>query len=433
MVNMHGKLKWILVGNMDNDSLSDYRRALLTSVGILLSMLTCGYYLVVNLYKNYNPSLHFYYLYLVVGSVAFLINRGGRHRLAKSIFLVCVNFVVFAFASREPEIPAVYLYFIVCSLMPLIIFDGNNKYMAAVFVALSITGYVIARFTTFSLVPSRYIEPAYLERVYNNNLVIVYALSLIAVYFLVIINHSVESSLQHREKQILEKNQTLVKTNEELDRFIYSTSHDLRAPLNSIQGLINLSEFSPSKEELTTYHQMMRERLFKLESILNEIMQYSKNAKLEVEHKSIHLREQINRVLTDVQYLEGASRIKITVDVADDLSMVTDPMRIGIILNNLISNAYKYSDLTKENPYITIRAVKTDREVTISIEDNGEGIDKIHQEKIFSMFYRATARSTGSGLGLYLVKESISKLGGAVRLTSEYGKGTLFTVVLPAS
>ncbi len=433
MVDMREKLKWLLVGNMDNDSLSDYRRALLTSFVIIISVLTCVYYLAVNLYKSYNPSLHFYYLYIVVGSIAFFINRKGRHTAAKIISLSFVNFVVFAFASREPEIAAAFLFFIVCSLVPLVIFDANDKYLAAGFVAISICLYLIARFTTFSLVPSRYIEPEYLMRVYNNNLMIVYVLSLMAVYFLVIINHSVESSLQHREKQILEKNQTLVKTNEELDRFIYSTSHDLRAPLNSIQGLINLSEFAPSKEELATYHQMMRERLFKLESILNEIMQYSKNAKLEVEHKSINLREHINQVLSDVQYLEGASRIQITVDVEDGLSIVTDPMRIAIILNNLISNAFKYSDLTKESPYIIIKALKTDNEVTISIEDNGEGIDTIHQEKIFSMFYRATVRSTGSGLGLYLVKEAISKLGGTIRLTSEYGKGTLFTVILPAS
>ena len=430
---MRKKLKWLLVGNMDNDSLSDYRRALLTSFSIIISLITSIYYVIVNLYKNYNPSLHFYYLYLVVATAAFFLNRAGRHTVAKILFLSCVNFVVFAFSSREPEISAAFLFFIVCSLMPLIIFDAKEKYLAAGFVAVSIFLYLVARFTTFSLVPSRPIEADYLVRVYNNNLIIVYALSLMAVYFLVIINHSVEESLQNREKQILEKNQTLVKTNEELDRFIYSTSHDLRAPLNSIQGLINLSELAPTKEELTTYHQMMRERLFKLESILNEIMQYSKNAKLEVEHKPVNLLEYIHHVLSDVQYLEGAGRIQVTVDVAGNLNIVTDPMRFAIILNNLISNAYKYSDLTKDHSYIAIRAVKKEGQVTISIEDNGEGIDPVHQEKIFSMFYRATVRSTGSGLGLYLVKEAISKLGGTINLTSEYGKGTSFTVILPSA
>jgi signal transduction histidine kinase len=429
---MRKSVRNFLVGNMSHESLSDYRRALLTSFGILASLLTCIYYVVVNWFVNFNPSLHFYYIFIAVASVAFVFNRTGKHKTAKVIFLSCVNFVVFAFASREPEIPAAFLFFIVATLMPLAVFDVKEKKYAFAFVAVSIALYLIARFTALSLVPGRPIDPEYLVRAYNNNFLIVYVLSILTVYFLVIINFSVEASLKHREKQIVEKNHTLIKTNEELDRFIYSTSHDLRAPINSIQGLINLSELSTSPEDTQKYHGMMRERLGKLEQVLNDIMHYSKNAKLEIERKEVNVLEMVQRTLNDVKYMDGADRIKIDIEIPDTLTIITDPMRFRVIVNNLISNAYKYSDLNKETPFIRISAKREEKKIVFSVKDNGDGIDVLHQEKIFTMFHRATSRSTGSGLGLYLVKEVVERLEGNISLLSEYGEGSEFTITLPA-
>jgi signal transduction histidine kinase len=428
---MRKLLRNFLVGNMSQEPLSDYRRALLTSFSILVSILTSGYYVVVNWFVNFNPSLHFYYIYITVALIAFALNRTGRHKMAKVIFLSCVNFVVFAFASREPEISAAFLFFIASSLMPLAIFDAKEKNYAFSFLALSVVLYSIARFTSFSLVPDRPIDAAYLARAYNNNFLIVYVLSVLTVYFLVLINFSVEASLKQREKQILEKNNVLIKTNEELDRFIYSTSHDLRAPINSIQGLINLSELATTPEDIRKYHELMRERLSKLEHVLNDIMQYSKNAKLEIEKKEINVWSEVQRALTDVRYMEGADRITVNIEVPEDLTIITDPMRFRIIINNLISNACKYSDRSKTNQFITIKTKKERTEIVFTIEDNGEGIDPQHQEKVFNMFHRATSRSIGSGLGLYLVKEAVERLGGSISLVSQYGKGSLFTVKLP--
>jgi signal transduction histidine kinase len=317
-----------------------------------------------------------------------------------------------------------------CSLTALVLFDAKEKKSTALFLALSAGLYLLARFTEISLVPSRPIDAQYLVKAYNNNLVIVYSFSVLAVYFLVKINYTAEASLQHREKQILEKNKILTKTNEELDRFIYSTSHDLRAPLNSIEGLLNLSEKTTETSDLKLYHQMMRERIRKLENVLGNISQYSKNAKLEIEKKRINLYEYVNRALFDVRYMEAADRVRVEIDIPDSITIETDPMRLSIILNNLISNAFKYSDEAKDDPYIIIRAFVGSSHATIIISDNGEGIDEEQQPKIFSMFYRGTTRSTGSGLGLYLVKETVEKLGGSITLSSKLGHGTTFTVVL---
>ena len=421
-----------LVGDMTGKSLSDYRRALLTSYVVLAGSGVCFYYIVVNQFHHYNPAVYFYYIFAIGLVGCFVLNRRGKHYLAKVIVLLFSNFVVFAFASRKPAVPAASVFFIMTSLIPLAVFDIKEKRSAFFFVALSFLLYLLARFAPISLVPSRPIDADYLVKAYNNNFVIVYAFSILTVYFLVRINYSVETSLQQREKQILENNQMLQKTNEELDRFIYSTSHDLRAPLNSIQGLINLSAMCNDPAEQGQYHAMMRERLFKLESVLNEIMEYSKNAKVEVEHKRINLKEYIDKALSDVRYMGGGDRIHVNIHVSKDLFIVTDPMRISIILNNLISNSFKYCDLTKADPYVTIEVTDQGDRVKIVISDNGEGIAEKHQQKIFSMFYRATERSTGSGLGLYLVKETVDKLKGEISCQSRLGQGSIFTVVLPA-
>jgi signal transduction histidine kinase len=427
---MFKKLEFWLVGDRGEKSLSDYRRAVLAGYSALISLATSIYYIVINYVRSYNPSVFLYYIFIVVLLIALWVNKTGRHWLAKCILLLIMNFIVFAFSSREPPVPSAFLFFIISSLTTLVFFDAKEKRSTAIFLALSGSLYLVARFTEFSIVSNRPIDPAYLQRAYDNNLVIAYFFSVLAVYFLVRINHSVEASLENREKQILEKNLILTKTNEELDRFIYSTSHDLRAPLNSIQGLINLCERSSSPNELHTYHTMMRDRVEKLENVLGNISQYSKNAKLEIERKEINLREYVEKALFDVRYMEAAGRVRVKIDIEPDLKIETDPMRLSIVLNNLISNAFKYSDQTKDDPYVLIQAWIESSRLKLVIADNGEGIDETQQSKVFSMFYRGTTRSTGSGLGLYLVKETVEKLDGTITLSSVLGQGTTFTVML---
>lgn len=424
------KLEFLLVGDRGEKSLSDYRRAVLTAYTILVAVATAAYYIIANIIYRQNPSYHLYYILIAIMLVSFWFNRTGRHWVAKIILLGVLNLVVFAFSSREPIVPAVLLFYIMASLMALVVFDAKEKRSMVFFVLLSVLLYIIARFTTFSLVVSRPIDDAYLERAFNNNFIIVYALSILAVYYLVRINNSVEESLQNREKQILEKNQILTKTNEELDRFIYSTSHDLRAPLNSIEGLINLSERSSSTEELKEYQSMMRDRVLKLERVLKDISLYSKNAKLEVDKKPVVLANFVRQAVYDVQYMRNAQQVRIAIEIPDTAIIETDVMRLSIILNNLIANAIKYSDQAKDDPHVIVRFATQGTKCVITVEDNGEGISTEHLPKIFTMFYRASIKSQGSGLGLYLVKETIDKLGGTINVTSQRGLGTTFSVTI---
>jgi signal transduction histidine kinase len=101
-----------------------------------------------------------------------------------------------------------------------------------------------------------------------------------------------------------------------------------------------------------------------------------------------------------------------------------------VILGNLISNAVKYHNINQPSPYIKVIFNKLGDRIEISVEDNGHGIPKDSLEKIFQMFYRANANTEGTGLGLYIVQEALAKINGKISVTSDYGKGATFTVLL---
>ncbi|HZG01667.1 MAG TPA: HAMP domain-containing sensor histidine kinase, partial [Chitinophagales bacterium] len=109
----------------------------------------------------------------------------------------------------------------------------------------------------------------------------------------------------------------------------------------------------------------------------------------------------------------------------------SDPGRISVLLNNLISNAIRYQNPNVDKPYVDIAVETTADAAFIVVKDNGIGIDKAQQSKVFDMFYRVSQNSVGSGLGLYIVKETVEKLQGKIDLKSEPGTGTAFTIVLP--
>jgi signal transduction histidine kinase len=101
-----------------------------------------------------------------------------------------------------------------------------------------------------------------------------------------------------------------------------------------------------------------------------------------------------------------------------------------MVLGNLLSNAVKYHAPNKPDPYIQVDFEKTMGKVSFVVADNGEGIDKEHHDKIFDMFYRASENSQGTGLGLYIVKETLARIGGSVELDSKKGRGTTFKIIL---
>ena len=114
-----------------------------------------------------------------------------------------------------------------------------------------------------------------------------------------------------------------------------------------------------------------------------------------------------------------------------DKKIYSDSLRLNIIFSNIISNAIKYQNFEAERSYLKINIEVESDQVHIQFKDNGQGIGEKHISKIFDMFYRATTRSEGSGLGLYIVKQTVERLSGKIELTSKLNKGTEIKITLP--
>ncbi len=233
------------------------------------------------------------------------------------------------------------------------------------------------------------------------------------------------------EKHLQEQNEALKKINTELDRFVYSAGHDLRAPLVSVLGLINIAQLDPSPGKKDEYMQLMSRSIYKLDNFIKDIINFSRNARTEIACERIAFRELISEVIDNLNYLNVTQPVETIIEVQEDNPFCSDAKRIGIILNNLLSNALRYSDPFRENPVIIIRVEVTGKEALITVSDNGIGIEAVHLDKIFQMFYRATESRSGSGLGLFIVKETVTILEGQISVQSTLGKGTTFQLTLP--
>ncbi|HLT74970.1 MAG TPA: ATP-binding protein [Ohtaekwangia sp.] len=252
---------------------------------------------------------------------------------------------------------------------------------------------------------------------------------------------AIQSALKQREDEaaklkakeaLLHQNEELTKINKELDSFVYSVSHNLKAPLMSVLGLLNLAKLEDEKlgNAFSSYLQMMERSIHKLDDTLQEILDYSKNARKELSVEMVDLAKMVRDNLEKMEFMPGAQLIKKTLHVETPAPFASDTYRISVILNNLISNAIKYADQSKDS-FLNISISTDDEKAELVFEDNGIGIDPAYLNRVFDMFFRATMQKEGAGLGLYIVKETIDKLHGEVTVDSKPGKGTTFRIKIP--
>lgn len=246
--------------------------------------------------------------------------------------------------------------------------------------------------------------------------------------------HRLQRERLEAELALRSQNAELIKINNELDSFVYSVSHDIKAPLRSLLGLLNISMLDkhPRHPVYNKYFKMMEDSVTKLDETLKEILEYSRNSRSEITLGQIDFNTLLSNSMSKMEYMDGYRKIKIdTLIIGDDKVFFTDEYRLSVVLENLLSNAIKYCDLGKEKPFLHISLVINDLEVEIKFQDNGIGIDRSLMPKIFNMFFRGTERSDGAGLGLYIVKETVDKLNGTITVSSTLGRGTDFKVLIP--
>jgi signal transduction histidine kinase len=222
----------------------------------------------------------------------------------------------------------------------------------------------------------------------------------------------------------------LVKAKEIINEFIYSCSHTMRGPLKSITGLINLlqTEIKSGNESPEKY---ILQSVCEMETVLKQLEQSLESSRKNLTIEPLDLEKMVNDVMSEVKKETNFSDIVVNIHVEQTAYFYSDTNCFRLILLNLISNAVNFSDNLKEQKVIDIIINATKRSCSIHINDNGIGISAEAQERIFQLFYRGSERSSGSGVGLYVVHEIVKKMGGSISVNSAVQAGSNFFVWIP--
>ena len=235
--------------------------------------------------------------------------------------------------------------------------------------------------------------------------------------------------IESHKQELLTINRSLIDTNEELDTFLYRSSHDLISPVKSIKGLLNLMRMS--KEDQNTYINLMEDRVSRLEQILLEINSYVKNVKNDPVTSRFDLSASVKEAWSSLEFIEGADKIECAIDIEKGLTLDCDHERLKMVIGNLLANSIKYHNKNRPDPFIRFIGKRENEFVRIIVEDNGQGIKEEHLSRLFDMFYRANENSNGTGLGLFLVKKNVLRMNGTIHIESIYTEGTKVEITLP--
>lgn len=236
----------------------------------------------------------------------------------------------------------------------------------------------------------------------------------------------------NREKELHQKNKELERVNSELERFVYSASHDMRAPLASIQGIVKVAKSEGISDEKTAeYFSMVEQSANRLNDFITNIIHYYQNTQTEEILSEVDFNNLVDELILQYRNHDNAQGIEIRKSIIQNGLFKSDSYRLKMILSNLLSNSLKFSDSKKNNKFVEIEILQNSEKAIIKVIDNGIGIAPEEIPKIFEMFYPSADKQSGSGVGLYIVKQAVDKMGGTILAKSEEGKETRFTVEIP--
>ncbi len=224
-------------------------------------------------------------------------------------------------------------------------------------------------------------------------------------------------------------NSELERLNHELDQFIYHASHELRSPIVSMLGIINLVDLEESRETTLKLNSIMREKVLQLDDLLKNITSIAYNNKCPLDFECVEFTNVLKATLRELE--TSRFPIQVSYAITQDLLFYNDRARVQTIIKNVLSNAFNYYNPNEANSCINVAISVSNTEAIITISDNGIGIEQNYLDKIFKIFYKATEYPKGPGLGLYIVKVIVEKLEGRIHVESTVGQGSTFEIVIP--
>lgn len=232
-------------------------------------------------------------------------------------------------------------------------------------------------------------------------------------------------------EEITKQNLALNQINHELDKFLYSVSHNIRGPIASLEGLMKVIEISDIHTVNELKHHL-RLNLRLLNSFVNDISNVATNIHTHVNFEKVNLRNVIEQMLFFVENIYDINP-KISTEIPVDYTVKTDANRLGIIIKCLLKNSFQYRDKRKEDFELKLKVTQNEDFHLIEVIDNGIGISDKVKPFIFDMFYRGTELSNGNGMGLYNSREILKKLGGTMNIESKEREWTKVKIYLPVN
>jgi len=240
-------------------------------------------------------------------------------------------------------------------------------------------------------------------------------------------NEKLDGLVKDRTNELINTNEKLVKSRKELNNFLYKTSHDIRGPIATLMGLTNLTRLEYPNENIDFFLRKIDSTAEHLNEIINRLTIISHISTQPVTIEKINLYELIHKIIKECES-QYSRKIQFKIKGNPPDFIHSDKVLMEYILQSLLNNSYKYSKDEEANPYIELK-VTAEPELSITITDNGIGIQKKYADKIFDLFFVANETDHGAGIGLYQAMLAVERLQGSISL-KRLSKPTVFKVSL---
>ncbi len=242
-------------------------------------------------------------------------------------------------------------------------------------------------------------------------------------------SNTISSINKALEIKIEERTYELKQAYKELDTFFYRSSHDFRRPITTFLGLAGVAAITVKDKASLELFDKVKETATNLDRMLQKLQSISDLGGQQMVYKEVFLKELVNEVLDSFRESIDVKKISVQTELEQKATFTSYPVLVKLIVDNLVENAVHFAGF--ESPFIKIMIKVDEVQMELVVEDNGQGIPEQYQPRIFEMYFRASDRSKGNGLGLYISKKAVERLGGWIGFSSEFNKGSVFVVRIP--